>query len=113
MSVFLRPAELPAFFEALESEQTSVHLRDYVLLSLYTGARKSNLLRHAMGRYRPRPGPVGHPCCRQQEQDDHGPALDPGILSRSSNAAGPRIMSGSAVGSMSSRRSTPLAKPPT
>lgn len=41
---FLRPAELPAFFTALESEQTSVHLRDYTYLALYTGARKANLL---------------------------------------------------------------------
>lgn len=41
---FLRPAELPAFFAALESEQTSAHLCDFVYLALYTGARKSNLL---------------------------------------------------------------------
>ena len=41
---FLRPAELPAFFAALESEQTSAHLRDFIHLALYTGARKSNLL---------------------------------------------------------------------
>lgn len=41
---FLRPAELPAFFEALESEETPPYLRDFVYLGLYTGARKANLL---------------------------------------------------------------------
>lgn len=40
---FLKPSELPFFFEALNEEEneTASH---YILISLYTGARKSNVL---------------------------------------------------------------------
>ena len=41
---FLRPAELPALFDALASEETPGYLRDFVFLGLYTGARRANLL---------------------------------------------------------------------
>ncbi len=41
---FLRPEEIPAFFEAINHKETPEYLRDYVMLSLYTGARKSNVL---------------------------------------------------------------------
>lgn len=41
---FLRPSELPSFFESLNKEQTPDYLRDFIYLALYTGARKSNLL---------------------------------------------------------------------
>lgn len=41
---FLKPAELPLFFQALESQETPDYLRDFVYLGLYTGARKANLL---------------------------------------------------------------------
>lgn len=41
---FLRPSELPAFFEALTYEETPEYLRDFIYLGLYTGARKGNLL---------------------------------------------------------------------
>lgn len=41
---FLRPEELRAFFTALDDQVTPEYLKDYVLLSLYTGARKSNVL---------------------------------------------------------------------
>ncbi len=41
---FLRPAELPDFFDALNSEETPEYLRDFVYLALYCGARKANLL---------------------------------------------------------------------
>ena len=40
---FLQADELPKFFQAL-NEETSVIVRDYILLSLLTGARKSNIL---------------------------------------------------------------------
>lgn len=40
---FLRKDELPRFFKAL-SEETSQTARDYILISLLTGARKSNVL---------------------------------------------------------------------
>lgn len=40
---FLRPHELPFFFEALDEEENET-AADYFLLSLYTGARKSNVL---------------------------------------------------------------------
>jgi len=40
---FLQSDELPKFFAAL-SEETSIIVRDYILLSLLTGARRSNLL---------------------------------------------------------------------
>jgi integrase len=40
---FLQPEELPRFFESLANEENMV-ARDYVYLSLYTGARKSNVL---------------------------------------------------------------------
>jgi integrase len=40
---FLQADELPAFFAALEAE-IDADFRDYVKLSLYTGARRSNLL---------------------------------------------------------------------
>lgn len=39
----LSKSEVPRFFSALEAE-SSVDVRDYVLLSLFTGARKSNVL---------------------------------------------------------------------
>jgi integrase len=41
---FLQPEELKRFFKALESEDTKESIRDYVLLSLFTGARRSNVL---------------------------------------------------------------------
>lgn len=40
---FLQPDELPRFFAALEAEENQT-ARDYILLSLLTGARKSNVL---------------------------------------------------------------------
>lgn len=40
---FLQPHELPYFFAALEAEQNSA-AKDYILLSLFTGARKANVL---------------------------------------------------------------------
>ena len=43
-NVFLRTDDLSRFFKALDSEETPEYLRDYLLLSLYTGARKSNVL---------------------------------------------------------------------
>ncbi len=42
--VFLKPSELERFFKALESEKTELFFRDYVMLSLLTGARRSNIL---------------------------------------------------------------------
>jgi integrase len=42
-SRFLQADELPRFFIALAEEQNE-HARDYILLSLLTGARKSNVL---------------------------------------------------------------------
>jgi integrase len=42
-SRFLQADELPRFFSAL-AEETNEHARDYILLSLLTGARKSNVL---------------------------------------------------------------------
>lgn len=40
---FLQPCELPNFFKALVEEPSDL-IRDYILLSLLTGARKSNVL---------------------------------------------------------------------
>jgi integrase len=40
---FIQPDELPRFFEALKDEENPI-ARDYIYLSLYTGARKSNVL---------------------------------------------------------------------
>src|SRR3989304_5639282 len=40
---FIHADELPKFFAAL-SEETSIIVRDYILLSLLTGARRSNVL---------------------------------------------------------------------
>ncbi len=40
---FLQPHEMPYFFEALEAE-TNDAAKDYIILSLLTGARKSNVL---------------------------------------------------------------------
>lgn len=40
---FLQPDELPRFFKALADEQNTT-VRDYVLVSLLTGARKTNVL---------------------------------------------------------------------
>lgn len=40
---FLQPDELPRFFAAIEEEENEV-ARDYIMLSLLTGARKSNVL---------------------------------------------------------------------
>lgn len=42
---FLGPSEIPGFLEALNSEMTQDYLRDFVYLLLFTGARKSNLLK--------------------------------------------------------------------
>lgn len=41
---FLQPAELQRFFEALAAPDTSLTLRDYLLLSIYTGARRGNVM---------------------------------------------------------------------
>jgi integrase len=41
---YLQPDELPRLFAALEDPRTAGDLRDYVLLSLYTGARRNDLL---------------------------------------------------------------------
>lgn len=40
---FLHPDELPRFFESLEAE-TNDDIRDYIYISLLTGARRSNVL---------------------------------------------------------------------
>ena len=40
---FLHPDEFPAFFKSLEQEQNSI-IRDYILISLLTGARQANVL---------------------------------------------------------------------
>ena len=40
---FLHPDELPRFFESLEAEANST-IKDYIYVSLFTGARKSNVL---------------------------------------------------------------------
>ncbi len=40
---FIRPDEMSKFFEALKSE-TNLSFRDYVYLSLFTGARQANVL---------------------------------------------------------------------
>ena len=40
---FLQPDELPRFFAAIEEEENEV-ARDYIMISLLTGARKSNVL---------------------------------------------------------------------
>ena len=40
---FLHPDELPRFFESLEAEPNST-IKDYIYVSLFTGARKSNVL---------------------------------------------------------------------
>jgi integrase len=40
---FLQPHELPYFFEALAAE-TNIAVKDYIMLSLLTGARKANML---------------------------------------------------------------------
>lgn len=40
---FIQSDEMPKFFQAL-SEETSITTRDYILLSLLTGARRSNVL---------------------------------------------------------------------
>jgi integrase len=40
---FLHPDELPRFFESLDMEQNDT-IRDYVYVSLFTGARRSNVL---------------------------------------------------------------------
>jgi integrase len=41
---FLQPDELKKFFEAIESPETPDMLKDYILISLYTGARRSNVM---------------------------------------------------------------------
>lgn len=41
---FLQPTELERFFKALEEEKTPEAIRDYVYLSLFTGARRNNVL---------------------------------------------------------------------
>lgn len=43
-TTFLKSEELKSFFIALEHPETPEYLKDYLLLSLYTGARKSNVL---------------------------------------------------------------------
>lgn len=41
---FLQPDELKRFFVALYHPETQTQLRDYILLSLFTGARRANVL---------------------------------------------------------------------
>ena len=40
---FLHPDELPSFFESLEVEENDT-IRDYIYVSILTGARKTNVL---------------------------------------------------------------------
>ena len=40
---FIQPDELPRFFKALEEEENQI-AKDYIYISLYTGARKGNVL---------------------------------------------------------------------
>ncbi len=40
---FIQPDELPRFFDALKEEENNT-IKDYILISLFTGARKSNVL---------------------------------------------------------------------
>jgi integrase len=40
---FIQPNELPKFFKALQNERNEI-VRDYIYISLYTGARKANVL---------------------------------------------------------------------
>ena len=40
---FIQTDELPRFFEALAREENKV-IKDYIYFSLYTGARRSNIL---------------------------------------------------------------------
>ena len=47
---FLHPDELPQFFESLNAEEND-NIRDYVYISLFTGARKSNVLAMRLGKY--------------------------------------------------------------
>lgn len=44
LNTFLKSNELQRFFVALDSPATPDYLKDYLLLSLYTGARRSNVL---------------------------------------------------------------------
>jgi integrase len=41
---FLKSSELQRFFEALDHPSTPDYLKDYLLISLYTGARRTNVL---------------------------------------------------------------------
>ncbi len=41
---FLKPGQLTPFYEALNHPDTPTYLKDYLLLSLYTGQRRSNVL---------------------------------------------------------------------
>jgi len=41
---FLQPDELKRFFKALDHPETPDYLRDYLLISIFTGARRSNVL---------------------------------------------------------------------
>lgn len=43
-TTFLHSSELQRFFEALNHQETPDYLKDYLSLSLYTGARRSNVL---------------------------------------------------------------------
>lgn len=40
---FIQPSEVPAFFKAISEEPNPLH-RNYILLSLYTGQRRANIL---------------------------------------------------------------------
>ncbi len=41
---FLQPSELQRFFEALEAPETPAMTRDYLLMSMFTGARRNNVM---------------------------------------------------------------------
>lgn len=41
---FLQPLELQRFFETLETPETPIYLRDYLLISIFTGARRGNIM---------------------------------------------------------------------
>jgi integrase len=44
LNTFLKSTELQQFFTTLDAPDTPEYIRDYLLLSLYTGARRSNVL---------------------------------------------------------------------
>ena len=76
---FIEGSELPAFFKAL-AEESNVTIRDYVLISLLTGARRSNVEAMCWGEINWRTAVWTIPAAKAKSDEDLTVVLTPVVI---------------------------------